>query len=402
MSDAPKIEPGATTAATTASATQATPERRRLLRVHRLGQVEYGDGIRLMEAFARARRNNQLREDVLLLLEHPPVLTLGRATKPEHILATPEELSQKGVERFETNRGGDVTYHGPGQLVGYPIFDLKPDRCDVHRYVRDLEEVLLRTLADQGLPAKRVPGWTGVWLGEKGKDARKVGAIGVHISRWITTHGFALNVSPQLDHFKLIVPCGINTGEASVTSIEHELGRKPEMASVEQQAARHMGEVFGADLRERRPDRFTVSVSLLRRGKSGVEALLLYRHPHRGGFWQPVTGTQERGETPIQTARREILEESGISGLEPVELGYRHAFAFESRSGRGIPRVFEETGFAARVEGDPPITLDRREHSDYRWAPLDEAVRSVPYLGLRKGMVLAKAKLFPEEKSPTG
>jgi lipoyl(octanoyl) transferase len=364
--------------------------------VHRLGRVEYGDGLRLMDAFARARIGRQLREDVLLLLEHPPVITLGRAAKEANIVAPRELLQQKGVELFETNRGGDVTYHGPGQLVGYPILDLKPDRQDVHRYVRDLEEVLIRTLADFGITAGRVQGWTGVWLGQKGDpSARKIAAIGVHISRWVTTHGFALNVSTELDHFNLIVPCGIR--EAGVTSMERELGRPPVPSEVQAAVARHFGEIFGAEVRERQPDRHTVSVSILRKRADTVEALILFRHPHRGGFWQPVTGTQERGEAPIDTARREIREESGIAGLEPVPLDYRHSFAFEGRGGRAIPRIFEETAFAARVEGDPPISLDRREHSEHKWVPVQEAIDTVPHLGLKRGLGLARARLFPPE-----
>jgi lipoyl(octanoyl) transferase len=357
--------------------------------------VEYGDGLRLMDAFARARITQQLREDVLMLLEHPHVITFGRAAKEDNLVASREELARLGVELFETNRGGDVTYHGPGQLVGYPVIDLKPDRQDVHRYVRDLEEVLIRTLADFGITAGRVQGWTGVWLGQKGDpSARKIAAIGVHIAKWVTTHGFALNVATELSQFGLIVPCGIR--EAGVTSMEKELGKRPDRAEVESRLVHHFADLFAAEVRERRPDRYTVSVSMLRKTERGVEALLLHRHPHRGGFWQPVTGTVERGEIPIDTARREIGEESGIPGLVPVDLDYLHSFAFEGRGGRGIPRVFEERAFACRVEGDPQVILDRREHDEFRWAPLAEALESVPYLGLRKGMRLARAKLFPD------
>ncbi len=384
MSDAP--QPGA-----------AEPRRvvlpRRRLRVQRLGRVEYGDGLKLMEAFARARTSGQLREDVLLLLEHPPVITLGRGGKRENIVASPEQLAADRIEVVDTNRGGDVTYHGPGQLVAYPIFDLRPDRQDVHRYVRDLEEAVIRTLVDFDIAADRIRGWSGVWLGKQGEpEARKIAAVGVHLSRWVTTHGVALNVSTQLEHFGFIVPCGIREG--GVTSMARELGAAPDLGTVEAALAQRMGEVFGADLHFRGPDRHTISVSILRRREGAIEALVLYRHPHRGGFWQPVTGTQEPGETPLQTAAREVAEESGLTGQVPIPLDYRHAFAFEGKHGRGTPRIFEETAFALQVEGDPAISLDRLEHSTYRWAPIDEAIATVPHLGLKRGLALAAAKLF--------
>ena len=154
-----------------------------------------------------------------------------------HILAGAEALAARGVEIHETGRGGDVTYHGPGQIVGYPILDLKPDRCDVHRYVRDLEDVLIRTAADFGVAAERVPGLTGVWVGRE-----KLAAIGVRLSRWITSHGFALNVTTDLDYFKLIVPCGIP--DRGVTSIERLLGCPVERMAVEERIASHFRQVF--------------------------------------------------------------------------------------------------------------------------------------------------------------
>jgi lipoyl(octanoyl) transferase len=167
------------------------------------------------------------------------VLTLGVRGDGgrSHILAPPEALAARGIEVHETGRGGDITYHGPGQVVGYPIVDLKPDRCDVHRYVRDLEEVLIRTAADYGLEAGRVEGLTGVWVGRD-----KLAAIGVRIARWITSHGFAFNVTTQLDHFDLIVPCGIP--DRGVTSLARLLGRPIEPSDVEDRIAEHFRKVF--------------------------------------------------------------------------------------------------------------------------------------------------------------
>jgi len=177
--------------------------------------------------------------DLLLLVEHPHVLTLGVRGDGgrSHILATRDALAARGIEVHETGRGGDITYHGPGQIVGYPILDLKPDRCDVHRYVRDLEEVLIRTAADYGVQASRVEGLTGVWVGRE-----KLAAIGVRISRWITSHGFAFNVATDLSYFDLIVPCGIP--DRGVTSLERLLGRPVEQGQVEDLLVSHFRQVF--------------------------------------------------------------------------------------------------------------------------------------------------------------
>jgi len=216
----------------------------RLLEVRRLGRVPYGEALSLQQRLVEDRRAGRV-EDLLLLLEHPPVITVGvtRAAAASHVLATPGALAARGVELFETGRGGDVTYHGPGQIVGYPILDLKPDRCDVHRYVRDLEEVMIRTAGEFGAQAERVSGLTGAWVG-----ADKLGAIGVRISRWITSHGFAFNVMTDLSHFDLIVPCGIR--DRGVTSLAHLLGRPLEIPEVERALARHFCSVFDRHLVE--------------------------------------------------------------------------------------------------------------------------------------------------------
>jgi len=210
----------------------------RPLEVRRLGIVPYADALAMQRALVEERKAGRV-PDLLLLLQHPPVITLGvrgdggRA----NIVATRDRLAELGIDVFETGRGGDVTYHGPGQIVGYPIIDLKPDRCDVHVYVRDVEEVMIRVCADYGLSAGRIAGLTGTWIG-----AEKIGAIGIRISRWVTSHGFAFNVSTNLDHFKLIVPCGI--ADRGVTSLEHALGRTIPVPDVEDALVRHFGDVF--------------------------------------------------------------------------------------------------------------------------------------------------------------
>jgi lipoate-protein ligase B len=182
-----------------------------------LGQVAYEEALELQRHIARDRISGVLPQDVLLLVEHPPVVTLGRASKGKHLIASPEFLRSKGVELFEVERGGDVTFHGPGQLVGYPIVDLKRHRLDLHWYLRKIEEALINTLADYDIVAERNPSFTGVWT--KGK---KIASIGVHARDWVTWHGFALNVTTDLSYFDLMVPCGIDG--VVMTSIARELG----------------------------------------------------------------------------------------------------------------------------------------------------------------------------------
>ena len=172
----------------------------RPLAILRLGIVDYQEALELQEQTREERKRDE-RPDTLILLEHAPVITLGRGAKLEHVLATRAELERRGISLHEIGRGGDVTYHGPGQLVGYQILDLKPDRCDVRRYVTDLEEVMIRVASEYGVTARRIEGIRGVFAGDD-----KLGAVGVRISQWITMHGFALNVSTDLDGFRLIVP----------------------------------------------------------------------------------------------------------------------------------------------------------------------------------------------------
>ena len=201
--------------------------------------MPYADALALQRSLVEERRAGRI-DDTLLLVEHPHVLTLGVRGDGgrSHILVTPEALASRGVEVHETGRGGDITYHGPGQIVGYPIIDLKPDRCDVHRYVRDLEDVLIRTAAGYGVVGERVEGLTGVWVGRE-----KLAAIGVRIARWITSHGFALNVNTNLEYFNLIVPCGI--ADRGVTSLERLLGRSVDPQEIEERIVANFDQVFG-------------------------------------------------------------------------------------------------------------------------------------------------------------
>jgi lipoyl(octanoyl) transferase len=252
-----------------------------LISLVQLGTVDYATGLRLQQQLVALRKEEKIG-DVLLLLEHSPVITLGRNAKAANVIASPELLAQRGVELFETDRGGDVTFHGPGQIVGYPIFDLRnyaPGAADVSSpvlrkslgavdFVRRLEEVLIRTCADFAIPTKRVPGLTGVWTDAGSHDAHvgtaasavqqseasasdhgpeaKLAAIGIHISRFVTSHGFALNVNTDLSYFNLIIPCGITA--KPVTSMQQELGKQLDLNTVAESISRNFGTVFSSQI----------------------------------------------------------------------------------------------------------------------------------------------------------
>jgi len=358
----------------------------RRLRVYHLGRVEYQDGQRLMALAAeRVRAGDPAGTDFLFLLEHPPVITLGRGAGRKNVLAAPAWLERQGFEIHETDRGGDVTYHGPGQIVGYPVLDLSA-RPDVRKYVAALEEAMVRVCADHGLEAARHPEHRGAWIGP-----RKVGAVGVHLSRWITSHGLAFNADPDLAHFQAIVPCGIADPRLGVTSLARELAARgrpaPDLAATSGRLAGHLADLLDRERVEGEIDLRTVSV--VARGADG-RVLLLRRTAARGGFWQPVTGRIEPGEEPAAAARRELAEETGAE--VPVEpLGYAHAFGIDpelaGRAGAGL-RIAQETAFAARLpEGFAPRLGE--EHFEWGWYRPEEAVALLRFAGLRRAVRLA-------------
>lgn len=205
--------------------------------VRRLGRMPYGEALSLQEELQAARIGDEA-EDTLLLVEHDPVITLGRAAKHEHVLLSEAALASAAVPTYEVGRGGDVTYHGPGQLVAYPILDLKPDRRDVRKYVWTLEEIMVRIAADYGLAAGRVSGLNGTWVA-----GNKIGAVGVRIRQWVTMHGFALNVNTDLSGFGMIVPCGIQ--DRGVTSLARELGHEIPLDEVEERVIAHATALWG-------------------------------------------------------------------------------------------------------------------------------------------------------------
>jgi lipoyl(octanoyl) transferase len=230
-----------------------------------VGLIGYAEAWELQKRLVTARKNGAI-EDVLLLCEHPHVITLGRNGKREHLLASEQVLRQKGVEFHSSDRGGDITYHGPGQVVGYPILNLAAIRKDVVWYVRMLEETMIRATAEFGISAERVTGKTGIWVRDTNDSnavsliEEKLGAIGVHLSRWVTSHGFAYNVSTDLRYFDLIVPCGITGRKA--TSLEKILGRAMARKEAVQPVVRNFGEVFGLKMRETSRDALLAQLSM--------------------------------------------------------------------------------------------------------------------------------------------
>jgi len=224
---------------------------RQQVRFRDLGLISYADAWRLQtdvnEKLKKAKKaatvlDSPLHE--LLFCEHPPVYTLGKSGKEEHLQISEQELKERDIQYFKINRGGDITYHGPGQIVGYPVFDLDRFFTDVHRYVRSLEEVVIRTLGDFNLEGGRIPEYTGVWLDIASSRPRKICAIGVHLSRWVTMHGFALNVNTNLANYHHIIPCGIDTSQKPVTSMAAELGKELSMPDVRSALKMHFASVF--------------------------------------------------------------------------------------------------------------------------------------------------------------
>ena len=368
---------------------------KRPLVVARLGRVEYADGLRLMEAYQAARVAG-LIPDTLLLLEHFPVLTFGRKIRRADILVSDAALAAQGIEVFETNRGGEVTFHGPGQLVGYPILDLSPDRRDVRRYVHDLEEVLIRTAGDLGVAAGRVEGLIGVWLGPDAVPAtagpsRKLAAIGVHLARWVTSHGFALNVNTDLSAFDLIVPCGIR--DRGVTSLQRELANAVPFEAVEASAAKHFAAVFDREESLPAQPQASVQVQIVRPGRQGYELLALHRSVARGDFWQPVTGHVEPGEPEGLAAARELGEETGLfSSVQALD--YVHTFLAPEP---GAPKLLREVAFAALAPAgfEPKLSA---EHDAFAWVTETDARARFPVAGLRRGASLASRLAHQEAR----
>jgi len=360
--------------------------------VRRLGLVEYADGLRMQEAVADAVSEGRAPNH-LLLLEHPHVVTVGRRGRWDNLLASDTLLEAQGVERHTTDRGGDITYHGPGQVVGYPVVNLTQGSRDVKRYVDGLVEVLVRTCADFGVTAEPGgKGRVGVWVGEA-----KIAAIGVRIHRWVTTHGFALNVRTELDRYALIVPCGLQG--APVTSLTRLAGPEVTVDAVETRLIHHMADVLGQPARTVEHDWVTIQAVVWRERAGRREFLCLDRTLERGGFTQPVTGRVEAGESPRQAAAREVVEETGLSAVpEAVEdLGYVHAFLIERWTRPDNERLYEDSArfgalfceehsYAWQAPADATVRLSPHEHTAAAWLPIEAAVEAMVWRGNVRAM----------------
>jgi lipoyl(octanoyl) transferase len=353
--------------------------------LHRLHLVTYENGMSLQQKLVEQRQREEI-PDQLLLLEHPPVITLGRGGKVENLLAGEDALRQTGVRFFETTRGGDITYHGPGQIVGYPILHLGENNRDVRKYVWKLEEVLVRTVAEYGITAERAEGKRGIWVGND-----KIAAIGVRIARWVTSHGWALNVATNLDHFRLITPCGLHgTG---VTSIERETGRRVSVDEVRELLALQFAEVFERELVARVEDLKLVKVVV----HDGDRVLLLHRRPECGDFWQPITGSIEEGESPLETARRELAEETGHRG-DVRSLDLAQSFLID----RENPIIASEIAFAAAVDSSLPIRIDEEEHDAWGWFTFAEAYEKIRWTDDREALERLERSLRERRLSVLG
>ena len=340
--------------------------------IRRLGHVLYAAGLRMQKAMAEHVKDPD-QPDQILVLEHNPVFTLGRNATRQDIHVDDAFLQDRGVEVFETDRGGQVTYHGPGQVVVYPVCNLKGGREDVGRLVRGLEEAMIRTAADFGVTADRLQGLPGVWV-ETPRGLEKLGALGIHLNRWITTHGIAFNVAPDLAHFRWITPCGItDKGVCSLASLLGDQAPTWDQAADELQL--HLASALGLDVRPTPAPSRSISALTWRRGEAGPELLVMLRTPSQGLWWSSVTGMLEPGETPEAAAHRELMEETGLKGtLTPLH--FSHSFWMDPALiglPPGPPRFNTERCYHMEVDPAAQVELALDEHSEYRWCGLQEA-----------------------------
>ncbi|MDY0060291.1 MAG: lipoyl(octanoyl) transferase LipB [Myxococcota bacterium] len=369
-------------------AASSGPATRPGLQVRDVGLVEYADGLRAQEVLAQRVGEGQIPEQ-LLLLAHPPVITLGRQGRRSSLLASPEELQAAGVELFQADRGGDVTFHDPGQLIGYPL--LRVARFGgAARLVWTVEELVRLALEQLGVQAGRVAGLPGLWVGE-----RKVAALGLRLEHGVSRHGFALNLATPPARWGLIVPCGLaGRGVVSVAELRGGAVSREEAVA----AILAASSLLGAPVHPRPPELSCVQVLVVR--GDPPELLVVRRTPARGGFWQPVTGMVEPGEEPLAAARRELGEETGLTPRVLEDLGYRHAFLEEPGIRPGAtpatPRFLVESTFLARVDPGATARLDPREHDDQAWLPLPAAAARMRWSGNRRAIdLVARQVLSP-------
>ena len=364
--------------------------------LRRLGRVLYPAGLRMQQAMAEHVRNPEAdRPDQILVLEHNPVFTLGRNASRQDIHVSDPFLIEHGVEVHETDRGGQVTYHGPGQIVVYPVCNLKGGREDVGRLVRGLEQAMIDTAADFGVAAQRLAGFPGVWV-ETPRGLEKLGALGLHLHRWVTTHGIAFNVAPNLDAFRWITPCGIT--DKGVCSLSALLGpAAPTWAQAADRLQAHLIVYLGLRPEPVASPSRSVSALTWRRGPEGPELLVMLRNPSQGLWWSSVTGMVEPGESLEAAAHRELQEETGLTG-QLTALAFEHTFWMDPRIlglPSGEPRFNTESCFHLEVAADAQVRLALDEHSEYRWCGFREARELMLWEGSKAALDLLGRVLTP-------
>jgi len=337
------------------------------------GRVLYGAGLRMQRELADYVRDTD-HPDQILLLEHNPVFTLGRSAARSDVHVSDEFLSKNGVELHKIDRGGQVTYHGPGQIVVYPICNLRGGRQDVGRLVRGLEQAMIDTSKDFGVIADRLNGYPGIWVDTR-RGLEKLGAVGIHLKRWVSTHGIAFNIDPCMSHFQWITPCGIT--DKGVCSLRTLLGDEcPPWNDVRTSLARHLAEILALDPVTVSEPSQSISVTVSRSGSRGTEILMLLSRPSEGQCWSGITGMLRIGESPEIAAHREVVKKTGLHGnLVPMEL--QHSFWLEPTI-YGIhsdePLFNTETCFQMEVSADSRVALNATEHCEYRWCTPNEAL----------------------------
>ncbi|MDR3669731.1 MAG: lipoyl(octanoyl) transferase LipB [Holophaga sp.] len=360
--------------------------------IRRLGRVLYSAGTRMQQAMAAYVAAGD-QPDQILVLEHNPVFTLGRNATRDDIHVADPFLREHGVEVFETDRGGQVTYHGPGQIVVYPICNLKNGREDVGRLVRGLEEAMIRTAADFGVAARRLPGFPGVWA-ETPRGLEKLGALGLHLQRWITTHGLAFNVTPDLAHFRWITPCGIT--DKGVCSLQSLLGQgAPSLDQAADRLQAHLTQLLALVPEPVHAPSRSVSALTWRPGADGPELLVMLRQPSQGLWWSSVTGMLEPGETAEAAAHRELMEETGLAGTLR-SLDFSHTFWMDPRIlglPPGAPRFNTELCYHMEIAPQAQVRLALDEHSEYRWCGFQEARELMMWEGSKAALDLLGRRL---------
>lgn len=329
--------------------------------IHRLGRVFYDEGLRMQKAMAGYVKD-PTQPGQVLILEHTPVFTLGRNATRRDIHVNDAFLEERGVDVFDTDRGGQVTYHGPGQIVVYPVCNLRQGRADVNSLVWGLEESMIRTAGDFGVSAERLPGFPGIWV-QTPRGYEKLGALGIHLQRWISTHGIAFNVEPELAHFRWITPCGIT--DKGVCSLKSLLGDgSPSWSEAATHLERHLVDVLRFDVQPTPQPNPQVSVLVWRRTPQGPQALL---RPQSEVGESSISGVPDRGESLEACAIRSVNQQTGLQGaLQPLLVHSLWANAYADEAG-GEPRLAEETCF--HLEASPDSEAPR----EGRWSSFEEA-----------------------------